>query len=182
MFALFGRKKRTTKLAVDGQRKLYIPELLYRKMVNHCREERPLEACGLLTGVGDQVVAAYATDNEYRSPVLYKVDDRQLLKVVGEAHNQKQEIVAIYHSHIRSAPIPSQTDIKQATWPEAFYLIVSLAHRMPQVRAWRIVDQQVTEHPVVIQRGTSGDWHDLRQAVQATEQLRQRDIPTREAT
>jgi len=182
VFALFGRKKRTTRLPVDGQRKLYIPELLYRKMINHCREERPLEACGLLTGVGEQVLAAYATDNEHRSPVLYKVDDRQLLQVVEEAHGRKQDIVAIYHSHIRTAPIPSQTDIKQATWPEAFYVIVSLAHRIPQVRAWRIIDQQVTEHPVVIQRGASGDWYDLRQAVRAAEQMRQRELPSREAT
>lgn len=177
VFSLFGHRRRTTKLAVDGARKLYIPELLYRRMLNHCQEERPLEACGLLVGVGEHAVSAYATDNEHRSPVLYKVDDRQLLQVFHEVQAEKQEIIAIYHSHVRSAPIPSRTDIEQATWPEAFYLIISLAHRRPQVRAWRIVDQQVTEHQVVVQRGAAGTWHDLRRAVQAAEQVRHSDMP-----
>lgn len=164
------------KLPASGQRKLYIPEMLYRRMLNHCKEERPLEACGLLTGVGQHVVSAYAADNEYRSPVLYKVDDRQLLHVVEKAHSEKQEIVAIYHSHVRSAPIPSRTDIEQATWPEAYYIIVSLAHRLPLVRVWRIVDQQVTEAQIVVQRDASGQWHDLRQAVQAAGQGLHREM------
>lgn len=162
---------------MSRQRKLYLPEDLYRRMLNHCQEERPLEACGLLVGVGDHVTDAYATDNEHRSPVLYRVDDRQLLQVVQEAQQQKQEIVAIYHSHVQSAPVPSRTDIEQATWPEAFYVIISLAHRRPEVRVWRIVDHQVTQHPLVVVKGASGRWHDLRQAVQAVGQERHRSVP-----
>lgn len=162
----------------DGQRKLYIPELLYRRMINQCQEEKPLEACGLLVGVGGEVVSAYATDNEHRSPVIYKVDDRQLLQVFRDIRSEKQEIIGIYHSHVRTEPIPSRTDIDQATWPEAFYVIVGLAHKRPQVRAWRIVDGQVTEHQVVIRKEAPGTWHDLRQAVQAkTDPPMRSDIP-----
>jgi len=136
-------------------------------MINHCQEERPLEACGLMVGAVDQVVAAYATDNQHRSPVVYKVDDRQLLQVFREIRDDKHEIIAIYHSHVNTEAFPSRTDIDQATWPEAYYLIVSLAHRIPKVRAWRLVDGQSTEHQVVVSPVATGAWKDLRRAAQA---------------
>lgn len=178
VFSLFDRKKRTAAPPAEGQRKLYIPESLYRRLLNQCREEVPLEACGLLVGAGDRVEAAYATDNEHRSPVIYKVDDRQLLRVFQDLRTEKQEIIGIYHSHVKSEAVPSRTDIDQATWPEAYYVIVSLAGRRPQVRAWRIIDRHVTEHRVVVHKEFAGMWHDLRQAVRSSEESQvRRDIP-----
>jgi proteasome lid subunit RPN8/RPN11 len=52
---------------------------------------------------------------------------------------------AIYHSHTRSAPEPSQTDINLAFYPDALYVIVGVAGEEADVRAWRIVDRQVSE-------------------------------------
>ncbi|MGE5672341.1 MAG: Mov34/MPN/PAD-1 family protein [Mycobacterium leprae] len=141
---------------------MYIPEALYRRVINHCREEKPLEACGLLAGERGHVLSAYATDNGQRSPVVYSVDHQQLVQALHEIESHQQQLVAIYHSHVRTPAVPSGTDVGQATWPEAFYVIVSLAHRRPQMRAWRIVDGQVTEHPVVIVREAHGGWYDLR--------------------
>nr|PZN73827.1 MAG: hypothetical protein DIU55_02150 [Bacillota bacterium] len=149
------------------QRRLFIPENVYRRMVNHCYEERPLEACGLLVGVAGQVFAGYATDNAARSPVLYRVDDHQLIATAEAAERRGWEITAIYHSHVESDPVPSRTDIAQATWPEAFYLIISLRGKRPRARAWRIVDGQVSEHRIVIVRHYDGEWHDLRRAVRS---------------
>ena len=52
---------------------------------------------------------------------------------------------AIYHSHPRTAPIPSQTDINLAVvdgvgpvWPGTLYIIVGFETAQPQVRAYRI--------------------------------------------
>lgn len=159
--------------------RLHIPENLYRRMISHCQEEKPLEACGILVGVGGQVESAYATDNAYNSPVVYKVDDHQLLQVFQALRTDKHEIIGIYHSHVRTPPLPSRTDIEQATWPEAFYLIVSLAGERPEVRAWRIVDRQVTEHQVIIRKEIDGRWHDLRKVVRQgpADQEKGIDIP-----
>lgn len=167
MFSWFGKKKEADARSLHGRKKIYIPETLYRRMINHCYEERPLEACGLLGGVSGHVESGFATDNAHRSPVLYKVDDLQLLQAFKEIQGARQEIIGIYHSHVKTAPVPSLTDIEQATFPEASYLIVSLAHRRPLVRAWQIVDRQVTEQQVVIVREAPGAWRDLRQAVRA---------------
>jgi [CysO sulfur-carrier protein]-S-L-cysteine hydrolase len=176
VFSLFGKKKRLAPSVVAG-RKLYIPEELYRKMINHCREEVPLEACGLLVGEGGQVVGGYATDNELRSPVVYQVDQRQHTRAYFDARDRGHEVIAIYHSHVRTAPAPSGRDIVGANWPECFYVIVSLAQSQAQVRAWRIVDGQVTEHQVVVQYGRTGPWADLRKAVEAVEPPPGSDIP-----
>ncbi len=161
------RNRQTAQPPAAPQRRILIPENIYRRMINHCYEERPLEACGLLVGAAGHVSAGYATDNQARSPVLYRVDDYQLLATAEEAERRGQEIAAIYHSHVTSDPVPSQTDIAQATWPEAFYIIVSLKGRRPRVRAWRIVDGQVSEHRIVVVRHYDGEWYDLRQAVRS---------------
>lgn len=178
MFGWFGKKENVRALDAKGRRRLMIPENVYQRMINHCMEERPLEACGLLVGEAGLVTAGYATDNQHRSPVIYKVDDLQLLEVDREIRNDRQEIIAIYHSHVNTEPVPSRTDIEQATWPEAFYVIVSLKERRPKVRAWRIVDRQVTEHQIMVVKQTDGLWKDLRKAVrQASESLARTDIP-----
>lgn len=178
MFGWFGKKRNVREVDAQGRRRLFIPENVYQRMINHCKEERPLEACGLLVGEAGHVTAGYATDNQHRSPVIYKVDDLQLLEVDREIRSGRQEIIAIYHSHVLTDPIPSRTDIDQATWPEAFYIIVSLKDRRPRVRAWRIVDRQVTEHPIVVVKQTDGLWKDLRKAVrQAAESSVRTDIP-----
>lgn len=167
LFSWFDKKKQSGEVPATPRRRLYIPEELYRRMINHCQEERPLEACGLLGGVSGHVESGFACDNEYRSKVLYKVEDRQLWTALREIEDARQELIGIYHSHVGTEPIPSKTDIGQATFPEAFYLIVSLKHRRPLVRAWRIVDRQVTEHQVVVVPGRGGPWRDLREAVRA---------------
>ncbi len=54
---------------------------------------------------------------------------------------------AIYHSHVRSAPYPSQTDIGfAANWPGVEWIIVGLAGgEAPEVRSYLIEDGQVRE-------------------------------------
>jgi hypothetical protein len=41
--------------------------------------------------------------------------------------------------------VPSQTDINLAFYPEATYIIVGLAGEDPDVRAFRIVDGEVSQ-------------------------------------
>ena len=62
-----------------------------------------------------------------------------------------EEIWGIFHSHVASPAEPSVTDIGLAFYPEALYLICSLADQSaPQVRAWSIRDGMPVEVPVVV--------------------------------
>ena len=57
--------------------------------------------------------------------------------------------MAIYHSHTASEAYPSPTDVRLAFWPEAYYLLVSLADAAsPVVRAFRILDGAVKEEEI----------------------------------
>ena len=66
------------------------------------------------------------------------------------------DLLAIYHSHTRSAAYPSRTDVELAFFPETLYLIVSIADRdAPEIRAFRISrsapeGEQIAEEPVEI--------------------------------
>jgi proteasome lid subunit RPN8/RPN11 len=60
-----------------------------------------------------------------------------------------EQLVAIYHSHPRSAePLPSETDVKLAYYPSATYLIVGLAGAKPLLRAFEISEREQSWRPV----------------------------------
>lgn len=124
---------------------------LYDQMVAHARAEAPNECCGIVSVNGDDTaVTVYPATNAFASPMRYEVDSRDLVRIWGEIDDADLEIGAIYHSHTRTAPEPSQTDINNATYPEALYIIVGLKDAEPDVRAWRIVDGAVSEAELIV--------------------------------
>ena len=66
------------------------------------------------------------------------------LKTIEDAGN---ELLAIYHSHTRSAAYPSQTDVNQAVaWPDQIYVIVSLENEdAPDVKAYLLKDLKIAD-------------------------------------
>ena len=118
-------------------------------MVVHAREEAPNECCGYLSARDGEVQEVHRAENERRSPYGYSLDPRSLL-AANDLDDEGLD-VAIYHSHPRSAPEPSQTDINLATYPHWTYLIVSLEDaEAPLIRAWRIADGRVEEQDLVV--------------------------------
>ncbi len=147
---------------MDGRR-LEIGQHLLQRMLEHCWEDRPHEACGILTGRGNQVLHGYATDNARRSPVYYEVDPAQQLKVLTEMDGRGDELIAIYHSHPTSPPKPSGNDIRMAVnWADALRVIVSLADGRTETRAYLIRGGRSYEIPMLITHDGVGEWHDLR--------------------
>ena len=119
-------------------------------MVQHALEEDPNECCGLLAMKDDQVVQHYRMNNVEHSPYRYSMDGKELLTRKNEIEDAGWTIGVIYHSHTRSPAYPSDTDVRLATWPSAYYLLVSLIDKEdPDVRLFSILDGKVTEEPVV---------------------------------
>jgi proteasome lid subunit RPN8/RPN11 len=115
----------------------------------HALKERPNEACGLLGGIGNRAEIFYPVRNKEASPVRYEVDPTDLLHVFRDLEQRKLELVGIVHSHVFSRAYPSQTDIRLAYYPDAFYFLVSLMNETPTLKAYRIVDGQVDEVEIV---------------------------------
>ena len=84
-------------------------------------------------------------ENARHSPLAYEIAPQELLRVHDRLDEDDLEVGAIYHSHTRTEPVPSQTDINLAFYPEALYIIVGLAGESPDVRAFRIVDGEVSQ-------------------------------------
>ena len=118
------------------------------ELVAHARDEAPNECCGYLRAADGSVQAVVRAENVRSSPYGYELDPKSLL-AANELDDDGFE-VGVYHSHPRSAPEPSQTDINLATYPHWIYLIVSLADDEPLVRAWRIEDGRVDEEELAI--------------------------------
>ncbi|HEY8686988.1 MAG TPA: M67 family metallopeptidase, partial [Chloroflexota bacterium] len=85
------------------------------------------------------------------SPVHYHMDPTQQLRAITEIDDQELDLGAIYHSHTHTRAYPSPTDVRLAFYPEALYLIVSLADETrPDLRSFRIVDEQIEEVPLEV--------------------------------
>jgi proteasome lid subunit RPN8/RPN11 len=118
---------------------------LYDEIVAHALEDAPNECCGIVATVEDEATRVYRAENVHASPFRYQFGN-DLPRIVAEIDDAGWTLGAIYHSHTRSEPRPSQTDINLALapgsgepmWPGSLYIIVGVAGAEPEVRAWRI--------------------------------------------
>ena len=128
----------------------HIPGQLLDELVAWCLAGRPNEACGLLAGpvlAADGGVPArfLPLTNAAASPYRYLIDPQEQLRAVLDIDDADEEVWGIVHSHVASPAAPSDTDVGLAGWPDALYLICSLADESPVVRAWSIREAVVTE-------------------------------------
>ena len=123
------------------------------EIVAQARAEAPNECCGIVGTRDGRAVTLYRLRNAAASPLRYEIDPREQLRTFEALDEAGLEAGIIYHSHTRSAPLPSQTDINLAFYPDAVYLIVGVAEDDDDIRAWRIVDGEVAEAPLEIVEG-----------------------------
>jgi proteasome lid subunit RPN8/RPN11 len=107
-------------------------------VVGHARREDPMECCGLLIGAEDEVLESRPAGNLRQSRTAYLVDPEDHFAAIRGARAAGLAVVGGYHSHPRSRPVPSATDLAEATDPDFLYLIVSLASTEPEIAAYRI--------------------------------------------
>ncbi len=130
---------------------LVIPAALAQELLAHARAELPNEACGLLSGslADGRATAFHPTRNAEASPLRYSVHPDDLVRITFAIEDAGEDLVAIFHSHTRSAAVPSATDRRAAMYPDAFYLLASLADAdaPPEsaLRAWRIAAGEAIE-------------------------------------
>jgi proteasome lid subunit RPN8/RPN11 len=118
---------------------------LYEELIEHAASEAPNECCGMIAAQDGQAVRVYRAQNAAASPLRYEIDGAEQLRIYNEIDDAGLELGAIYHSHTRTEPYPSQTDISLAFYPDSLYIIVGVAGAEPEVRAFSIRDGQVAE-------------------------------------
>ena len=127
-----------------------ISTALIDELVAHACEDAPNECCGMVAaepGPPARAARVHRAVNAANSPLRFEVDGRELLRAIDSIEREGHELGAIYHSHTRTAPYPSQTDINfAANWPGVEWIIVGLAGGgSPEVRSYLIDDGTVAE-------------------------------------
>jgi proteasome lid subunit RPN8/RPN11 len=134
-----------------------LPGAIREAIEAQARAEYPNEACGLIVGDraaadGGRALRYEPTRNRAASPYRYEIDPADLLRLTIETDDADEVFWGIVHSHTHSPAVPSPTDVGLAFYPDALYLLVSLAEDeadpatgRPSLRAWRIVSGSVHE-------------------------------------
>lgn len=122
------------------------------QITEHAIRDAPDECCGLIATKDGLVTRIIECENEAHSPLRFEISGKALLGALNEIEDAGEDLAAIYHSHTRSAPYPSQTDINFAAgWPGLEWLIVGLADGTPEVKSYLIDgDGTVTDIAVAI--------------------------------
>ena len=129
--------------------RLLVPSEVLAQMIAQAQAERPNECCGLLAGVAEdgvgRVTARYPLVNALASPTRYEAELRGLIAALRDADRRGLEVLALYHSHPTSRPVPSRYDLERAYWPNTVMLIVSLETDPPLVRGWWMTETDYHE-------------------------------------
>ena len=128
------------------------PELLDR-IVAHARRDFPNECCGMVAVEDGRAVSVHEAENLAASPLRFEVDGLEVHRTIETIESDGAEMGAIYHSHTRSDPYPSQTDVNFARgWPGVEWLIVGVPRDggEPTIRSYRIDDGAIEEVEVQV--------------------------------
>ncbi len=123
---------------------LMISRELAEEMIEHCRQGRPNEACGILGSLDGKVVKVFRMTNASGSPVRYSLEPKEQLAVYNALDDNGWDLGGVFHSHTRTEAFPSPTDVRLAS-EDVPYVIVSLAREPPSVRAFRIIKENWTD-------------------------------------
>ena len=124
---------------------------LLDEIIDHARSEAPLECCGMVASRDGTGVRVYRATNAAASPLRYEIDGAEQYRIQMEIEDAELDLGAIYHSHTRTEPYPSQTDINLAFYPDAVYVIVGLGGDQPEIRAYEIREGRVQETELVVE-------------------------------
>src|SRR5437016_662556 len=113
--------------------RLLIPADVLNALMGHVLRELPNECCGLLAGARStdgaelQVSRGYALRNVADDPrTEFLSEPRDMFEAVRAMRTDETEILAVYHSHPTSEPVPSRKDIERSYAESVVTLIVGL--------------------------------------------------------
>jgi proteasome lid subunit RPN8/RPN11 len=128
-----------------------IPAAMRDEIVAHARAGLPNEACGILGGTDGRAERFFPAASDEPSPFYYRIDAREQIRIINELDDAGMDVIGIYHSHTASPAYPSRTDVEQAFWPDAVYLIVSLAGGGADLKGYRIADGDIADEPLAFE-------------------------------
>lgn len=119
---------------------VHLPVELANQIIDHAREGKPEEICGVLRGQELTAHELIRGENIAEDRVNNYTVDPQTLLLQFKFEEEGDEMMGIYHSHPISVAYPSATDAWNAYYPDSIYFICSLEFDdVPVIRAFRMI-------------------------------------------
>jgi proteasome lid subunit RPN8/RPN11 len=134
------------------QPEIHIPRKLAQQLLHLAQISPDTEICGLVGGKDGIPQTCYPVENTAERPEQrFLLDPKQQIAAMRAMRDQGEELFAIYHSHPAAPAFPSITDLEQAAYPDALYLIISLNTKgILEMRGFRIAAQAANEIRLVL--------------------------------
>jgi proteasome lid subunit RPN8/RPN11 len=123
------------------------------QMQAHVSHESPLEACGLIGGINGRSLEVFPVDNILQSPFRFQIDPQEQLRLFNILEDRRWDLLAMYHSHPKGPDTPSDTDISEASYPDAVNLIWSKQYSIWRCNAFIIAASQYHEIQISLVAG-----------------------------
>ena len=127
-----------------------IPRKIVQNLLHHAQQTPEQEVCGLISSQENIPCCCYPIKNTADHPErFFNLDAQQQIQAMAEMRNNNEQLFAIYHSHPSAPAMPSSTDIQQASYSDALYIIITLKTKgVLELRGFRIADTQFSEVPL----------------------------------
>lgn len=126
---------------------LKLPRPLVNEILTQAQQSPDNEVCGLIGGRDHSAQHYYPIDNNATDKSRrFQMNPKEQINAMRQMREYGEELVAIYHSHPHAPALPSVTDLNEAEYPDAAYLIVSLnTVGVLEMTAFCIKDKQAHE-------------------------------------
>ncbi|WP_179107304.1 Mov34/MPN/PAD-1 family protein [Sediminibacillus massiliensis] len=118
--------------------KLFVSESVYQEMLEHGRDNLPYEACGLLSGNGSRINHFWPLVNEIQSASRFFIKKETVEKNIKKIDHLEEQVLAIYHTHPTTAPVPSSYDLLHHPDENISMVIISYKTETPIARCYFI--------------------------------------------
>jgi proteasome lid subunit RPN8/RPN11 len=115
------------------------------QMHNLVARQPSVEVCGLLGGAGNRVMIVIPVTNILTSSTRFLMEPQEQICAFKTIEDYGWVMVGIYHSHPKGPETPSKTDIHEAYYPDAAYLIWLKQSGRWGCHAFRIINGLVNE-------------------------------------
>lgn len=120
--------------------KLIIPQSIHQQLIEYGKLGLPFEACGFLSGNNMRVKSIWQLENEVLSDRRFFVSKMRVKQTIEKIHQQNEEVLAIYHTHPTTSPIPSRFDLINHPTENVKMVIVSYKTTPPLAKCYQVYD------------------------------------------
>ena len=130
------------------QKEIVLPRKLVNELLHNAQLSEDVEVCGFVGKNDTDEYSCYPVKNIAETPARhFLMEPEEQINTMKTIRDKKEEVFAIYHSHPTAPAKPSINDTEMPSYPEAYYLIISLNTKgVLEMRCFKLLhDENIVE-------------------------------------